>query len=79
MNISYCKQCRRVFREDGNCPYCESSGKAMKKNSPVNVIGTKIKGNIFKVKEESISVIITLEDKTKVIKEYSIEKLRKII
>lgn len=79
MNISYCKQCRRLFKEEGICPYCENSGKVMKKNSPVNVIGTKIKGNIFKIKEDSISVIITLEDKTKVIKDYSVEKLRKIV
>ncbi|MGL4773456.1 MAG: hypothetical protein ACRC2K_07830 [Clostridium sp.] len=79
MNLLYCESCTRVFSEDGDCPYCQGSGIAMKKNSPVNIIGTKLKGKVFNAKNGKVFVIIRAEDNSKIMKEYSPNNLRKIV
>lgn len=78
--LYYCSSCSRVFVEKENCPYCnEGNAIELKKNAPVNVIGTKLKGRIFKGLNEKALVVIKAEDKSKVMKEYPIKNLRKIL
>ncbi|MGL5616853.1 MAG: hypothetical protein ACRDD2_11590 [Sarcina sp.] len=78
--LNYCSKCSRVFKENDNCPYCsEGHGVILKKNAPVNVIGTKVKGNLFKVSDEKVFLLVKTENKEKILKEYSIDKIRKIL
>lgn len=78
MELFYCEKCTRVFSE-GACPYCEGKGVTLKKDAPVNVIGTKLKGRIFGSKEGKVFVIVRTEDNSKLMKEYLPNNLRKII
>lgn len=79
MNLYYCSECSRVFKGDYNCPHCNGEGVTLKKNSPVNVIGTKVKGRIFNCDDEKVSLIVRTEDNSRVIKEYLVNNLRKIL
>lgn len=80
--LNYCTSCTRVSKENPNesCPYCNKEELLeMKRNSPVNVMGTKIKGKLFKELDETALLIVITENKEKLIKEYSIKDLRKIL
>lgn len=79
--LSYCTSCYKVFNAlTKTCPECNySSLMPIKKNSPVNVIGTKIKGRIFKILEQTALLIVITESNEKIIKEYPINTLKKII
>lgn len=81
MNImTYCLQCRRIFQGDVACPYCNSTfTKELSKNSPVNVMGSKIKGKVLKVENGKARLLIIDENNEKHIREYEAEKLRKIL
>lgn len=79
MSLYYCEDCSRVFKASEKCPYCQGEGVTLKKNAPVNVIGTKIKGRIFKQNSDKITLIVRSEDNSKVMKEYLINNLRKIL
>lgn len=80
MKLSYCENCNRVFGTEEVCPYCNGAGHALKKDAPVNVIGTKIKGRVLRsTNNDSVAIIIRTEDNSKVLKEYSPQNLRKII
>lgn len=76
----YCLQCRRVFKSEGECPYCKSIfTKELSKNSPVNVLGSKTKGKVLKIEDGRAKLLIISENKEKFIKEYEADKLRKIL
>lgn len=78
--LYYCLDCQRVFQAKDNCQYCKSVNvKELKKGTSVNVIGTKSKGQIFKVKDDVVSLILITEAKERVIKEYKVDNLRKIL
>lgn len=80
MNLFYCLDCRRIFDFDDKCIYCNSENlKELKKNSPVNVIGSKVKGRILRAEGDIVSLIIITENNEKVIKKYEISKLRKVL
>lgn len=78
--LNYCTKCSRVFNTKKDfCPYCESIHfSKLKKNAPVNVIGTKVKGRVFKILGETALLIVITENKEKLLKEYPIKELRKI-
>ena len=78
--LFYCLDCKRVFPSSEKCEFCNSNNiKPLKKGTSVNVIGSKTKGSIFNCKGDIASLIIVTEGKEKVIKEYRIDNLKKIL
>ncbi|MDP4091371.1 MAG: hypothetical protein Q8930_19165 [Bacillota bacterium] len=78
--LCYCLQCRRVFNEENGCPYCKgTSVKELSKDSPVNVLGSKLKGKVLKIEEGKARLLIRDENNQKYIKEFEADKLRKIL
>ncbi|MGL4742169.1 MAG: hypothetical protein ACRC41_15440 [Sarcina sp.] len=78
--LNSCSSCARVFKlSEAQCPYCGNSKFILvKKDSPVNVLGTKLKGRIFKKFDENVLLIINTESNEKVLKEFKINQLKKI-
>ncbi|SHI47832.1 hypothetical protein SAMN02745163_00353 [Clostridium cavendishii DSM 21758] len=80
MNLYYCTECMRIIENEEKCTYCNSEVvKPLKKHSPVNVMGTKLKGRISRICKEKVTLVIRTESYEKVLKEYNFEKLRKIL
>lgn len=78
--VYYCNACRRVINNSESCDYCKSNDiKELNLKAPVNVIGTKIKGRILKFKNESIDLLIKDEFNNKMVKEFKMDELRKIL
>lgn len=78
--LYYCTDCKRVFGEASQCEYCScSSIKELNVGVPVNVIGTKLKGKVLKIKAGKVKLLIKDENKDMYIKEFEAEKLRKVI
>ena len=78
--LNYCVDCQRVFSSNYHCEFCGSFNiKVLKKSTSVNVIGTKIKGKVFKCKDDIVSVIINSETNEKFIKDYKVSSLKKIL
>lgn len=78
--LNYCLDCQRVFSSNDQCEYCGSySTKALKKSTSVNVIGTKIKGKVLNCKDGVANIIVVTEAREKVIKDYEIKSLKKIL
>ena len=78
--LYYCLDCKRVFEEEMVCQYCSGNNvKELVKDSPVNVLGSKLKGKILKVEQLKAKVLIVDENKSKYIKEYEADKLKKIL
>lgn len=76
----YCLQCRRVFFDSDKCSFCNCAAiKQLKINSPVNVIGSKIKGKVVKINKDELTLIIYNESNEKYLKNYKIQEVRKII
>ena len=79
-NLDYCLACRRLFLEGEICEYCGSKNtKPIKKSTSVNVIGSKIKGKILNCKEGIANVVVITESKERIVKDYSVSELRKIL
>lgn len=78
--LNYCLDCQRVFTSENKCEYCNSQNiKELKRGKSINIIGSKNKGSYLKYKEGKVSVIVNTEDKQKIIKEYDIDSIRKIL
>lgn len=78
--LNYCIDCQRVFTSESVCEYCNSKNiKELKRGKSINIIGSKNKGSYLKYKEGKISVIVNIEDKQKIIKEYDIDSIIKIL
>ncbi|MEN8078095.1 hypothetical protein ABFP60_14105 [Clostridioides difficile] len=78
--LNYCLDCQRVFTSENVCEYCDSKNvKELKRGKAVNIIGSKNKASYLRYKEGKVSVIVYTEDKQKIIKEYDIKNIRKIL
>ncbi|SFB16738.1 hypothetical protein [Clostridium frigidicarnis] len=79
--LLYCLNCKKIFPHQDNCPYCNNDKvKNLDIATSVNVIGTKLKGKVLRIKDNSVSLLITNPDtKDKYIKDYTSEKLKKIL
>lgn len=78
--LFYCTNCLRVVKENDTCSYCK--GKDLKEldvNAPVNVIDSKLKGKVLKIKDGSVRLLIRDGSNNKFIKEYKNEEIRKIL
>ena len=78
--LFYCTDCQRIFAPAVECAYCGSSNmKELTKNSPVNVIGSKLKGRVVGVQHSNARVLYVDEKKSRTIREYEAVKIRKIL
>ncbi|MCT4606835.1 MAG: hypothetical protein N4A64_12180 [Marinisporobacter sp.] len=78
--LYYCTKCRRIEKDPNKCGVCSSERiKLLKVGAPVNVIGTKQKGKVFKIKEDGVDLIIINQAKEKNIKGYKHEEIQKIV
>lgn len=76
----YCKECRRIEKDDKKCDFCSSEKvKPLKVGDPVNIIGTKQKGKVFKMKEDEVKLLIINAAKEKVIKGHKYEEIQKVL
>ncbi len=78
--LYYCVECKRVIESDKICGYCK--GEELKEvivKTPVSVIGTKIKGRIFKIKDGKVDILIRDEANNKIVKQYNTEQLKKVL
>ncbi|MFZ5967824.1 MAG: hypothetical protein ACOYVK_11710 [Bacillota bacterium] len=79
-NLNYCVDCRRIASFNEGCSFCQSQNiKALVRNAPVNVIGTKLKGRVMNVKNDMVHILYVDEGKQKVIKPFESVKLQKIL
>ncbi|QXM05414.1 hypothetical protein [Crassaminicella indica] len=77
--LYYCAECRKIEKDANKCGVCNSEKvKPLKVGAPVNVIGTKQKGKIFKIKEDGVDLLIINQAKEKIIKGYKHEEIQKI-
>jgi hypothetical protein len=78
--LYYCGECKRVVTNSENCSYCGSGFvKELSVGAPVNVIGTKLKGKVLKIKDNHVRLLMRDERNSKFIREYEGDKLRKVI
>lgn len=78
--IYYCMDCKRIGKNNSACKYCNGDFlKPIVKGTSVNVIGSKQKGKVLKIKEEVVSLILRDDRNNKFIKEFSIENIRKVL
>ncbi|GAA0725463.1 hypothetical protein GCM10008905_20830 [Clostridium malenominatum] len=78
--LFYCLDCKRVISKEEKCDYCNGENtKDLSYGAPVNVIGSKSKGTILKIKEGVVRLLVRDEYNNKFIKEYRPEELRKVL
>ncbi|AKN33685.1 hypothetical protein Ccar_23820 [Clostridium carboxidivorans P7] len=78
--VYYCVECKRVIENDKVCDYCKSENlKQLTIKAPVNVIGTKVKGKVFKLKDGKVDILIRNEANEKLLKEYEPAQLKKLL
>jgi hypothetical protein len=78
--LYYCSDCRRVSNDEGKCNYCQGEDvKDLVLGTPVNVIGSKLKGNVMKINGDSVRLVIRDESNNKFVRDYEADKIRKIL
>ncbi|CDF57767.1 hypothetical protein [Thermobrachium celere] len=76
----YCTSCKRIVKDGGVCEFCASQQlKELKLDTPVNVVGTKLKGRVLKVSDDKVRLLIRDDSNNRFIKEYSYKELKKIL
>lgn len=76
----YCLSCKRVGKNDEVCEYCSAENlKELKVDSPVNVIGTKLKGRVLKLSGDKVRLLIRDDANNRFIKEYSYKDIKKVL
>lgn len=78
--LNYCLKCQRLFSNENKCDFCGSESlKPVQKRMPVNVLGTKIKGNVLYCKDDVVSIIISGESNEKMVRKYKVHELKKVL
>ena len=78
--LYYCTECKRVFKSNAKCEYCNAEvTKELEIGTPVSVIGTKLKGNVLKIMVDAVALIVRDQSNNKMIKEFEIDKLKKVL
>lgn len=78
--LYYCNECKRVLKSNEKCEYCNGEDvKELSYGAPVNIIGSKLKGKVLKIKDNMVRLVVRDEYNSKFIKEYECEKLRKVL
>ncbi|GAA0125731.1 MULTISPECIES: hypothetical protein [Clostridium] len=78
--IYYCVDCKRVGTNSDVCLYCNGTYlKPITQGTSVNIIGTKKKGRVLKVKQNEVLLILVDDMNNKFVKEVLIEDIRKVL
>ncbi|MCX8130585.1 MAG: hypothetical protein N3I35_10865 [Clostridia bacterium] len=78
--LNYCLECKKIFISGTLCTYCTSNNiKELSKRSPVNVIGTKIKGKFLRLRQGQAEIVLVDDNKKRSVKSYEISKIKKIL
>lgn len=78
--LNYCLDCKRVFVINDKCKYCNSKNvKILKPGKIVNVTNDKDKARFLRYNEGKAIVILYTKDNKKIIKEFEVEKIKKIL
>lgn len=78
--LNYCVDCQRVFTDNSKCKYCNSNNiKELKRGKSINIIGSKNKARFLKYKDGKISAILYTEDNKKIVKDFYMSSIRKIL
>lgn len=78
--LYYCKDCKRILKDSEKCEYCNSNNlKELTHGAPVNIIGSKLKGKVLKIKNDLVKLLIRDENNQTYIKEYGFDKLKKVL
>lgn len=78
--LNYCVDCKRIFNPAPVCSYCNSENvKDLAQRAPVNVLGTKLKGRLFKVHSDKAQILLVDDKQSKSIKEFEASKLQKVL
>lgn len=76
----YCSECKKIGKSKVECEGCKGKYlKDLKEGSPINLIGTKQKGRVFRMKENEIVILIKNEFNEESIREVSASEIQKII
>ena len=77
--VYFCSSCKKIFSEGNGCTCPQENGvKEIRVGTPVNIIGTKLKGKVYRIKNEVLEVLIT-STKNRMIKTYPLAEVRKIL
>jgi hypothetical protein len=78
--LYYCLDCKRIFATSNGCTYCQSQSiKPLVKSTPVNVIGTKTKGNVLKIKGDMVHLLLVDEKNNRYIKGFQVDHIKKVL
>lgn len=77
--IYFCNHCRKIFIGDKDCA-CEGENciHEVKKGTPVNIIGTKTKGKVIRIKEGAVELLIKNRG-NKILRVCKVDEIRKIV
>ncbi|PHV70827.1 hypothetical protein CS063_08660 [Sporanaerobium hydrogeniformans] len=77
--VYFCKECKRVFMKEDKCGCeIENGVKEIKLGTPVNIIGTKLKGKVRRIKGDKLELLIT-SSPNRYLKEFRMDEVRKIL
>lgn len=77
--VYFCSTCKKIFTRGNSCTCQEENDiKEIKVGTPVNIIGTKLKGKVYRIKNETLEVLIT-STKNRTIKTYPLQEVRKVL
>ncbi|WP_105616957.1 hypothetical protein [Vallitalea okinawensis] len=81
VKLYYCANCKKIHDNPTKCVACENDRiKELTIGTPVNVIGTKTKGNVHKIREGEVELrVINPESREKSIKKYKHDEIRKVL
>lgn len=78
--LYYCAKCMRILESDKECSYCKGEDiESLSVGAPVSVIENKLKGKVLKIKGNEARLLVKTESGEKLIKDYSADKLRKVL
>ncbi|PAB59649.1 hypothetical protein [Anaeromicrobium sediminis] len=78
--LYYCPECRKIHKDEAKCTSCSCEFvKPLKTNAPVNVIGTKQKGRVFKIKDDEVSLLVMTQGNEKLVKNYKHDEIQKVM
>lgn len=81
VKLYYCANCKKIHENNDICATCEGGKlKELKKGTSVNVIGTKIKGIVYRIRKGEIELaIVRPETKERYLKVFKPEEVRKVL
>lgn len=78
--LYYCTKCLRVVKTERNCDYCNNAEtKELSIGAPVNILGSKLKGKVIKIKDGTARLVIRDDSNNKFLSVYSAEKMKKLL